>query len=124
MPAYLIQFSYSPDTWAALIRHPEDRRSAVQSYVEQVGGRLLGFWYSFGKHDGCALIEAPDNVSTAGLAISIAGGGAVSPVETTVLLTVEETLEALGRARRVAYRPPGSKRPVPRTGAPDTEVLG
>jgi hypothetical protein len=29
-------------------------------------------------------------------------------VETTVLMTVDETLEALGTAARVRYRPPGA----------------
>jgi hypothetical protein len=32
----------------------------------------------------------------------------LSKFETTPLLTVEETLDALGRARAVAYRPPGA----------------
>jgi uncharacterized protein with GYD domain len=124
MPVYLIQFSYSPETWSAMIRRPEDRRGAIQSYAREVGGSLLGFWYAFGEHDGYALIEAPDNVSVAGLAVAIAGGGAVGSVETTVLLTVEETLEALERARRISYRRPGSKPPVSQSGAPDAEVLG
>ena len=43
----------------------------------------------------------------AAVAIAIGSGGALSKVETTPLLTVEETLEALDRARAVAYRPPG-----------------
>jgi len=41
-------------------------------------------------------------------AVVIGGGGALSKIETTPLLTVEDTLEALGRAREVAYRPPGA----------------
>jgi hypothetical protein len=32
----------------------------------------------------------------------------LSKLETTPLLTVEETLDALDRARAVAYRPPGA----------------
>ncbi len=43
----------------------------------------------------------------AAVAIAIGGGGALSKIETTSLLTVEETLDALGRAQTVAYRPPG-----------------
>ena len=52
MPLYLSKFSYTPETWARLIRNPEDRRKAAQSYIESVGGKLLGFWYAFGAHDG------------------------------------------------------------------------
>ena len=108
MPLYLTRFSYTPETWARLINNPEDRRVAAQAYIESVGGKLHGFWYSFGPHDGFTLWEAPDNVSMATVAVALAAGGALSPVETTVLLTVEETMEALGRAQQVRYRPPGS----------------
>jgi len=108
MPMYLTTFSYTPETWAMMIAQPEDRRRAAQAYIESVGGRLHGFWYSFGTHDGVNLWEAPDNVSMAAVALAIGGGGALRNIETTVLLTVEETLEALGRAQSVGYRAPGS----------------
>ena len=42
------KFSYTPETWARLIGNPEDRREAARSYIESVGGKLHGFWYSFG----------------------------------------------------------------------------
>ena len=47
-------------------------------------------------------------MSMAAVAIAIGGGGAVSKFETTPLLTVEETLDALRRAGTVAYQPPGA----------------
>ena len=108
MALYLTKFSYTPETWARLIAHPEDRRAAATTYIESVGGTLHGFWYAFGPHDGYTLWEAPDNVSMAAVALALASGGALSPVETTVLLTVEETLTALGQAQQVRYRPPGA----------------
>ena len=52
MPFYLTRFSYTPETWARLIKNPEDRRIAAQRYIESVGGKLHGFWYAFGDHDG------------------------------------------------------------------------
>ena len=107
MPLYLSKFSYTPDTWGRLIANPEDRRKAAQSYIESVGGKLHGFWYAFGTHDGYTLWEAQDNVSMAAVAVAIGGGGALSSLETTVLLTVEETMDALRKARDIQYRPPG-----------------
>ena len=44
----------------------------------------------------------------AAVALAIGGGGALASIETTVLLTVEETLDALGRAQGVGYRAPGA----------------
>ena len=108
MPFYLTRFSYTPATWARLVQNPEDRRAAARRYVEAVGGTLHEFWYAFGEHDGVNLWEAPDNVSMAAVALAIGGGGALSTIDTTVLLTVEETLAALERAQSVGYRAPGA----------------
>jgi uncharacterized protein with GYD domain len=108
MPLYLSRFSYTPETWARLVAHPEDRRAAAQAYIESVGGKLHGFWYGFGTHDGYNLWEAPDNVSMAAVALAISAGGALNSFETTVLMTVEETLDALRRASQVRYRAPGT----------------
>src|SRR5215217_1101859 len=108
MPLYLTRFGYTPETWARLIANPEDRRTAATSYIESVGGKLHGFWYAFGAYDGLTLWEAPDDVSMAAVALAIGSGGALRSLETTVLLTVEDTMAALGTARKVTYRPPGA----------------
>lgn len=106
---YLTRFSYTPETWARLMKNPEDRRVAARKYIQSVGGKLHGFWYAFGTYDGYCLWEAPDNVSMAAVGLAITGGGALSKFETTPLLTVEETLEALRLAQKVGYQPPGQQ---------------
>lgn len=108
MPLYLTRFSYTPQTWAKLIENPEDRRKAAETFIASVGGKLHGFWYAFGTHDGYTLWEAPDNVAMAAVAMAISGGGALSSLETTVLLTVDETIDALRKAKQVRYRAPGA----------------
>ncbi len=105
---YLSRFSYTPETWARMIQNPEDRRKAAQAYIESVGGKLHGFWYSFGSRDGVTLWEAPDNGSMAAVVLASGSGGAVTGLETTVLLTVEETMDALRTAQGVSYSPPAS----------------
>jgi uncharacterized protein with GYD domain len=107
MAVYLMRFSYTAETWSRLLQNPEDRRDAARSYIEQVGGKLIGFWYGFGEYDGYSIVEAPDNASASAYVLAIAAGGALSKVETTVLMTVEETLEALGKGRSIGYRRPG-----------------
>jgi len=108
MAFYLTRFSYTPETWARMMKNPEDRREAARKYIESVGGKLHGFWFAFGEYDAYNLWEAPDNVSMAAVAIAISGGGALSKLETTPLMTIEETLGALSRAGDITYRPPGS----------------
>jgi uncharacterized protein with GYD domain len=108
MPMFLTKFSYTPETWARMIASPEDRRQAAKAYIESVGGKLHGFWYAFGDHDGYTLWEAPDNVSMAAVALAIGAGGAMASHQTTVLMTIEETLESLAKAQNIRYRPPSA----------------
>jgi uncharacterized protein with GYD domain len=89
------------------MKNPEDRREAARQYIESVGGKLHGFWYALGDHDGYNLWEAPDNVSMAATALAIGAGGALSSIQTTVLLSVEDTLAALQKASSIKYRRPG-----------------
>ena len=44
----------------------------------------------------------------AAVALAIGSGGALSSLETTVLLTVEEAMAAMSRAGQVGYRAPGA----------------
>lgn len=108
MAMYLTRFSYTPETWARMIENPEDRREAARTYIESVGGKLHGFWYAFGEHDGWNLWEAPDNVSMAAVSLAIGAGGAVRSLETTVLLSVDEAMQAMGKAKSVRYRRPAA----------------
>ena len=107
MALYLMRFSYTPETWSKLIQNPEDRRDAARAYIEEVGGALHGFWYGFGEYDGYAIYEAPDNLSMAAVVLAISSGGALASVETTPLMSVEETLEALAKSKGIGYRRPG-----------------
>jgi uncharacterized protein with GYD domain len=107
VPLYLVKFSMTPEAWAKLIKEPEDRRQTVGPLLEANGGKLLGLWYAFGDHDGYVLAEAPDSTTIASALVTVAASGAFSSLSTTVLLTVEETLEALRQAQSLAYRPPG-----------------
>jgi uncharacterized protein with GYD domain len=107
MPLYLTRFSYTPETWTALIARPEDRRDVARKIIEAVGGKLHGFWYAFGEYDGYTLWEAPDHIKMASVALALSSRGAIKSQETIPLLTVEETLEAMKGVAPVPYRRPG-----------------
>jgi len=107
MGTYLVAFRQTADTWARLIANPEDRRKTVAPLIEAAGGRLDGYWYAFGETDGYVLFQAPDDVAAAALAALVAASGAFASVTTTKLLTVEETMDALGRVSGIGYRAPG-----------------
>ena len=108
MPLYLARFSYTTDAMKALVNEPQDRSAAARELADSLGGKLLGFWYAFGEFDGVFLMEAPDNASAAALAMAVGASGALSEVETTVLLDMDEAQEAMRKAAAATYRPPGS----------------
>ena len=108
MPLYLGRFSYTTDAMKALLDQPQDRSAAAREVAESLGGKLLGFWYAFGEFDAVFLMEAPDNASAAALAMAVGAGGALSEVETTVLLDMDEAQDAMRKAAAATYRPPGS----------------
>jgi uncharacterized protein with GYD domain len=108
MPLYLGRFSYTTDAMKALLNEPQDRSAAAREVAESLGGKLLGFWYAFGEFDGVFLMEAPDNASAAALAMAVGAGGALSEVETTVLLDMDEAQDAMRKAAAATYRAPGS----------------
>ena len=108
MPLYLGRFSYTTDAMKALLDDPQDRSAAAREVAESLGGKLLGFWFAFGEFDGVFLMEAPDNASAAALAMAVGAGGALSEVETTVLLDMDEAQDAMRKAAAATYRPPGS----------------
>jgi uncharacterized protein with GYD domain len=108
MPLYLGRFSYTTDSLKALLDQPQDRSAAAREVAESLGGKLLGFWYAFGEFDAVFLMEAPDNATAAALAMAVGAGGALSELETTVLLDMDEAQEAMRKAAAATYRPPGS----------------
>jgi uncharacterized protein with GYD domain len=108
MALYLFRFGYTPEAWAALLESPADRRDMLASRLFAFGGQLHGFWYAFGEHDGYALAELPDNVSAAAVSVAVTSTGSFRRFDTTVLMSVEEMVEAMKRAGEFAYVKPGA----------------
>jgi uncharacterized protein with GYD domain len=106
MPVYLIQGSYTPQTWGALARNPEDREQAVKTLVERAGGRFQALYYAFGEYDVIGIMEAPDSQTAAAISIAITSAGHLKSVQTTVLLTIKEAVDAMKMAGKLTYQPP------------------
>ena len=90
-----------------LVSNPQDRGAAAAEAVESLGGKLVGFWFAFGEFDGVFIADAPDNATAAAIAMAVAGGGALSKLETTVLIGMDEAQEAMRKAASAKYRTPG-----------------
>jgi len=105
MQHYLFQGSYSAEGWDALVKNPQDRFEAIRPVVEKLGGKVEHGWLAFGDHDIVAILNMPDNVSAAALAIAFSAGGAVKSAKTTPLITTAEGVEAMKKAATCGYRP-------------------
>jgi len=105
----MLQASYTSESWAAQIQNPQDREEQLRQRCAVDGIDLLFFYYSFGEYDVVVIVEAPNNVSVATLAMVVASGGAVKSLKTTILMTSQEGVEAMTRAHNTHYEPPGSK---------------
>jgi uncharacterized protein with GYD domain len=108
MALYLLQVSYTSESWAAQLQQPQNRREAVAPVIERLGGYIESAYYAFGEYDIILIIELPDNVTAAAFSLAVSAGGAVKSIKTTPLLGIEEGIEAMRMAAGVSYRPPSS----------------
>ena len=105
MATFLVQVSYTPEALSALIAKPQNRATVVKKTVENLGGTYVGSWLSFGDYDLVLMVEMPNNVSAAALAMAAAAGGSLKAIKTTPLLTVDQALSALKKAGKSGYTP-------------------
>ena len=109
MPEFALFFSYTPETWAALLTKPVDRTQAAREVVEAVGGRFDGLWYMLGADDGIVLFDAPDASAAGAVSLAITSSGSFSSVRTQQLLAAGDLPDVLSTAdtARGSYRRPG-----------------
>ena len=104
MPKYLFQATFIGEGLKGLLKEGgSKRRETLEQTIKGMGGTLEGFYFAFGEDDSFAIVDLPDNVTTAALALIVNASGAVK-VKTTVLLTPEEVDQATKKS--VDYHPP------------------
>jgi len=102
---YLIQANYSPEGLKGLLKEGgSSRRDAVDKLLASVGGKVESFYYAFGDTDAYVVVDVPDNVTAAAIALTVGASGAVA-LKTAVLMTPEEVDQATKKS--LAYRAPG-----------------
>jgi uncharacterized protein with GYD domain len=82
-----------------MLAKPENREDAVGTLFKSVGGKLLGWYLTFGRHDWLVIGEFPNEKAAASAILAAAAGGSLSDIETTVAMTAKEaaaTFEAAG----------------------------
>jgi len=105
MAKYLIAANYKVEGVKGILKEGgSGRRQAVDKLLASVGGKVESFYYAFGDTDAYVVVDVPDNITAAAIALTVAASGAVN-LKTTVLMTPEEVDQAIKKSP--AYRAPG-----------------
>ena len=108
MALYMYQAAYTPESWAAQLKNPQNRAEQVgRTACEAAGGKMIGAWYAFGDYDLIIIADMPDAESLAALSLAVAAGGAISKQHTTALMSGAQGVAAMKKAATVAktYKP-------------------
>ena len=74
--------------------------------MSKAGGRLIGYYLTFGEYDFMAIAEAPSDVQMAAVLLAAGSSGGVTDLRTTVAMTSVEAKGAFAAASDLA---PGFK---------------
>jgi len=81
-----------------MIVKPKDRADAVARLLSKIGGRLLGYYLTFGEYDFLTIAEAPNDVQMTASPLAAGKSGGVTDLRTTVPLTSVEGKGAFAAA--------------------------
>ena len=108
MTIFMTQAKLTPEAFKGLAAGATDRREVLNDMMEQLGGRLISYYFSFGESDIVAIFEGPSPESVLSVLVAAAGSGAMSDVRTTVMVSYEDGIEAIKKSGSINYIPPGA----------------
>src|SRR5262249_30050156 len=80
MPIYISRGRFTSDAVKGMLAKPENREEAVAKLYRSVGGKLVGWYLTFGHHDWMAIGEFPDEKAAASAILAAAAGGSLSDI--------------------------------------------
>ncbi len=109
MPIYITQGRYTREAIKGMIVRPEDRADAVSRLASKAGGKLIGYYLTFGEYDFLSIMEMPNDTQAAAALLAGASGGGVTGLRTTVAMSSIEAKGAFAAASDLApgYKSPG-----------------
>lgn len=102
IPIYITQGRYTRDAIKGMIVRPEDRADAISRLLSKAGGRLVGYYLTFGDYDFLSIAEIPNDIQAAAALLAAASGGGVTDLCTTVAMTSVEAKGAFAAASDLA----------------------
>ena len=109
MTLYIYRGRYNGEAVKGMMTAPEDREAAIAKVFQNVGGKLLAYYLTFGEDDFLFIADCPNNHSALSVAIVGAAGGSISNLKTTVAVTSKQAMAAFQTAGELAkaFKPAG-----------------
>ena len=93
MPKYIILGKFTAEGIKNIKDSPK-RLAKANEIAESVGGKIKKFYYTMGRYDFVAIVEAPDEEAMTKSLLTIGSGGAVS-TETLTAISAEKGAEII-----------------------------
>jgi uncharacterized protein with GYD domain len=107
VPHYMVEFAYSEQAWQSLVKRPEDRTAAVETFLKSAGGKLVALYYHSGEFDGMVIFESVDDATANATVMAVLASGGIRTTRLTRLFTAKEAMDAFAKAGKIVYRGPG-----------------
>jgi len=76
MPFYITLFNYT-EQGVRNIKESPQRVASFKAEVEKAGGKVIGFYYTFGEYDGVTIIEGPNDETAMAVLLGVGRAGNV-----------------------------------------------
>ena len=109
MSIYILRGRYNSEALKGMMASPEDREAAIAKVVEKAGGKVIGYYMTFGEDDWLLIIDCPNNEVALSIAIVAGAGGSIADTKTCVAMTSKQAMAAFAAAGELAkaFRNPG-----------------
>ena len=108
MPIYITQNRYSSEAITNMINSADGRKEQIAKHIEQVGGKLIEYYFCNAEYDAVGIYELPDADTALSLCAAVKAMGFVTEMKTTALITSQEAANAFNKAKGINITPPMS----------------
>lgn len=108
MAYYLIEGSYTAQSWASQIEAQGNVVHRMTQALDACGAKLESVYYAFGDVDLIAIVDFKEPEDAAAYSLTVHATGIARIHRTTPLLSVDQGIESMRRAGEVrkSYSPP------------------
>lgn len=98
MAYYLIEGSYTPESWATQVERQESVADRMTRNLDPYGAKLVSVYYAFGDMDLVAIVDFREPEDAAAYSMTVHSYGAARVHRLTPLMSVDQGMESMRRA--------------------------